>query len=376
MAIDLRELRVGVVSTFPPTRCGVGNFSAALCRMWRVLAPNLDLRVNRVVTGSDPMVPHELVESVFDPSSPTAVRSVARRLAHNDVVLIHHEFGLYGPDSGRAVVDLTNDLRVPVVSVLHTVLTRPSAEHCQIIQALADDGPLVVPTETARRRLSDTHQVGTEAVQVIEHGTSWTPVPMRPDPRRKLISWGLLGPGKGIERALEALALIDLDPPVTYDIVGQTHPRVRERHGERYRDSLEELTRYLGLEKQVRFVDRYVADEELKWMAAHADVAVVPYDDRDQVCSGTLLDALALGKPVVATAFTYAQEKLADGAGYAVDHDADALAAAVVRLLEDDNTYAEASKHAARQASGHSWEEVSVSYAEVLHRARAGVGVG
>lgn len=359
------------MSTFPPTRCGVGRFSDALCRVSRVLAPNLDLRVNRVVTGSDTMVPDELVEAVFDPSSLTAVRSVARRLARNDVVLIHHEFGLYG----RAVVDLIQDLEIPVVSVLHTVLARPSSEHRQIIEALAGHGPLVVPTETARNRLLGTHEVETEAVEVINHGTSWTPVPMRPRRRRKLISWGLLRPGKGIERALEALALIHLEPPVTYDIVGQTHPRVRERHGERYRHSLEELTRYLGLEKQVRFVDRYVPDDELKWVVAHADVAVLPYDDPDQICSGTLVDAIALGKPVVATAFSHAREELADGAGYAVEQDPDALAVAIVRLLEDDEAYERAAKQAARQAPAHSLEKVSVAYAETLHRARASVGV-
>lgn len=375
MAIDLRVLRVGVVSPFPPTRCGVGRFSHALCRTWRRLAPNLDLRVNRIVTGSDAMVPDELVEAVFDPSSLTAVRSVARRLAHNDVVLIHHEFGIYGPAGGRAVVDLTEDLRVPVVSVLHTVLAQPSNEHRQIIEALAGNGPLVVPTETARSRLLGTHEVGTEAVEVINHGTSWTPAPMPPRRRRKVISWGLLRPGKGIERALEALALIDLDPPVTYDIVGQTHPRVRERYGERYRHSLEELTRYLGLEKQVRFVDRYVPDEELQWMVANADVAVLPYDDPDQICSGTLVDAIALGKPVVATAFPHAREALADGAGYAVEHHPNALAAAIVRLLEDDEAYVRAADQAARQAPAHSWEKVSVAYTQTLHRARASVGV-
>lgn len=373
--MDLRELRVGVVSSFPPTRCGVGKFSEALCRVWRVLAPNFDLRVNRIVTGSDAMVPDELVEAVFDPSSPAAVRSVARRLDRHDVVLVHHEFGLYGPGSGRAVVELTEDLGVPVVSVLHTVLARPSGEHCQIIEALAGNGPLVVPTETARERLLGTHEVGPAAVQVINHGTSWTAAPVRRGRRRKLISWGLLGPGKGIERALQALALLDLDPPATYDIVGQTHPRVRERYGERYRLSLEELTRYLGLEEQVRFVDRYVPEDELKWMVAHSDVAVLPFDDPDQICSGTLVDAVALGKPVVATDFPHAREALADGAGYAVDRNPDALAAAIARLLVDDEVYAHAAQRAARQGPAHAWEKVSASYAEALHRARAGVGV-
>lgn len=375
MAIDLRELRVGVVSTFPPTRCGVGRFSDALCQAWRVLAPNLDLRVNRIVTGSDAIVPDELVDTVFDPSSPAAVRSVARHLNENEVVLVHHEFGLYGPRDGEAVVDLVQDVKVPVVSVLHTVLSGFSDSQARIVQALSGNGPLVVPTDTARQRLAGLHPAPPLEVRVIEHGTGWTPAPAGRRRRRRIITWGLLGPGKGIERAIEALALIDLEPPPTYDVVGQTHPRIRERYGERYRHSLEELVRDLSLERQVRFIDRFVPDDELRWMVANADVVALPYDDVDQACSGTLIDALALGMPVVATEFPHARELLSDGAGKPVPPDPNDFAAALVHFLEDEKAYRSASNRALQQAAGHSWEGVCTGYTEVLHQARAGVGV-
>jgi glycosyltransferase involved in cell wall biosynthesis len=375
MGIDLRNLTVGIVSTYPPTRCGVGRFSHALCRMWSVLAPNFDLRINRIIAGPEVMGADDLVEAFFDPASPTAVRSVSRRLARTDVALVHHEFGIYGPSHGRAVVDLVRDTAVPVVSVLHTVLARPSTEQRRIVESLSAKGPLVVPTETAHLRLLRSHDLDAESVRVIGHGTAWSPTPLRRARRRKLISWGLLGPGKGIERALQALALITMDPPVTYDIVGQTHPRVRERYGERYRHELEELTRHLGLDHRVRFVDRYLSDDELMRAVAGADVAVIPYDDPDQVCSGTLLDALGLGKPVVATSFPHARELLSEGGGSAVERTPEALAEAVVRFLEDDDAYAKAAQEAARQGSLHTWQKVSVAYADTIHRARLGAGV-
>src|SRR5690606_25149 len=151
-----------------------------------------------------------------------------------------HEYGIFGPDDGIAVLDLVDRIEAPVITVAHTVRTTPTPRQKRILEYLARRGEMVVLSRVARDQLVSAFDIDLDHVVVIPHGSNWSARPFGPRTRRRLITWGLLGPGKGIVRALEAVASIDLDPPVTYDIVGQTHPNVLARYGQSYRHSLEQ----------------------------------------------------------------------------------------------------------------------------------------
>lgn len=372
--VDLRTVSLSLITTYPPTRCGIGRFSYSLVEALGATAPDVDVRVARI-SDSPTTSAESVVDVAFDPSSPVARRTAARRISAADAVILQHEYGLYGPDDGIAVLDLVARIDAPLITVVHTVRPAPSPRQRTIIEFLGEAGVLVVLSEVARQQLLEAHQVDPAGVYVIPHGSSWTPAAVPERLRRRLITWGLLGPGKGIERALEAVAQLKLDPPVTYDIVGQTHPNVLARQGRAYRDSLEKLARGLGLDRRVRFVDRYVSDAELEKRVAASDVVVLPYDNEEQVCSGVLTDAVALGRPVVATAFPHALEFARRGCGRAVEHRPGALAASLEELLTDDTSYRMAVTAAGAVSPSLSWSRVALAYVDLVDHLRSHVVV-
>lgn len=364
-----RPRSLSLITTYPPTRCGVGRFSHSLVEAMRAMAPETALSVARIsdtrLASGDPVV-----EVAFDPASPVARRTAARHVSSADAVILQHEYGLYGPDDGIAVIDLVERIEAPLISVVHTVRPSPAPRQREIVEALGQAGDLVVLSRVARDQLIAAHDVDPAGVYVIPHGSPWRAATAPVSERRKLITWGLLGPGKGIERALHAVAGLRLDPPVTYDVVGQTHPNVLARQGQEYRRSLQRLAAELGLGDRVRFVDRYVSDAELEKRAAAAHVVVLPYDNDEQVCSGVLTDAVALGKPVVATDFPHAREFARRGCGRAVEHDPAALATALEEMLTDDTSYRMAVAASVQVSPSLSWTGVAVSYLELVDHAR------
>ncbi len=368
------SLRVGMVSTYPPSRCGIARFCASLADALRFQDAGVEVDVARVISGDEGPTPPGRAAMEFDPESAVSRRVAARHLDHCHVVLLQHEFGIYGRDDGAAVLDLVDQLHAPVVAVLHTVLPRPSPNQRRIVERLAAATTLVVPSHTARATLLDTYDVAARHTMAIPHGAYWSPAPPLPAPHRRLITWGLLGPGKGLERALHAVAhLGDVDPPVSYTIAGQTHPKVLRTHGQGYRESLERLAAELGIADRVEFVNRYVDDDELYRMVAGADVVLLPYDNDEQISSGVLTEAVAAGRPVVATRFPHAVELLSDGAGRTVDHDAASLAKELRTLLDDPAAYADAASRAAARSAGLGWPAVAARYLRLLRSRVAGL---
>lgn len=369
-----RATTVGVVSTYPPNRCGIGRFTAALTDALSRNAPFLDLDIVRIVDrDEDPVrlatAPTPGISMEFDPDCPVSLRTARKHLDRCDIVLVQHEYGIFGKDDGMAVLDMVDHLGVPLVAVLHTVLAAPTDRQRHIVEGLAQSGHIVVPSEAARDVLLDRYAVSPAGVSVIPHGSSWSAAPPHPDPRRNLISWGLLGPGKGFERATHALAeLTDLDPPVRYQIVGQTHPKVLRHSGQAYREMLQQLAEDLGVAGAVEFVDRYVGDGELYSLVTAADLVIAPYDNSQQISSGVLTEAVTAGRPVVATCFPHAQELLRTGAGIVVDHDPGELAHAIRGLLTDPHAYATAASSAGAMSRQMSWDAVASGYARLLWR--------
>jgi glycosyltransferase involved in cell wall biosynthesis len=309
----------------------------------------------------------DVVAMEIDPDSAVSVRAAARLLNRQDVVMLQHEYGIYGRDDGEQILELLSLIDRPAMAVLHTVLPSPTDRQKAIVTAMDEQARLVALCESARDTLEDVYGVDREGVTVIHHGSHWDAQDPNDPPRRRLITWGLLGPGKGLERAIAAVAeLRGLGTETDYLIVGRTHPEVARRQGFTYRHRLEELVTELGVDDLVRFVDRYVDDAELFELARSADVVVVPYDNSDQVSSGVITEAVSLARPVVATRFPYATEMLRGGAGAVVDHEPEVMAGAIKELLEDDDRYLQAVSTCASMSAGLSWEAAARRYAELV----------
>ncbi|WP_344421117.1 glycosyltransferase [Amycolatopsis minnesotensis] len=325
------------MSTYPPTLCGLASFTAAL----RAALPSGAVGgVVRAVDAESPARPAEPGGVVGDlvAGSAASCRQAAALLSREDVAIVQHEYDIYGGRDGDDVLRVLAGLPVPVIVVLHTVLTAPTAHQRAVLNGvLAAAAAVVVMSEIARARLVAGYDVPEGRLVVIPHGAvvprdAGTVVPHRSQ-HRQILTWGLLGPGKGIE----AMALLPRrEPAPRYLIAGRTHPKVLAWQGERYRRSLRLRIEQLGVTDLVRFDSRYLDPVSLSRMISHAEVVLLPYDSREQVTSGVLIEAVTARTPVVATRFPHAVELLSDGAGLLVNHqDPAAIAAAVHTVLAD-----------------------------------------
>jgi glycosyltransferase involved in cell wall biosynthesis len=372
-------LSYGMLSTYPPTQCGLASFSRALVSALE--SPSDLVGVVRVADAE------ELVDASLRPrrasenQPPDAlwVRGHARgpqraaaALNAFDVVILQHEYGIFpGPD-GEDVLDVVEALEVPLITVLHTVLVTPSANQRRVLEVLvAASSAVVTMTETARDRLLAHYHVDPARVTVIPHGAAVPPPRLHrrtrlPGQPATILTWGLLGEGKGIEWAIDAMAqLDDLDPRPQYHVVGQTHPKVRAKHGEAYRERLIDRAA-AGGSGAVHFDARYLTTSQLHALVQDADAVLLPYDSREQVTSGVLIEAVAAGKPVISTAFPHAVELLSSGAGLLVERqDPAAIADAVRRLLTEPGLKAAMTAEAERIGPGLLWPAVADRYRAV-----------
>jgi polysaccharide biosynthesis protein PslF len=353
----------GILSTYPPTLCGLATFSAALAN--GLCGHGSDVSVVRVADGSSAPDPRVIGTLVND--SPASVNAAAELLNRSDVAIVQHEYGVYGGPDGDDVVDVLEGLRVPSIVVAHTVLKDPTPHQRSVLEAvaaLADQ--MVVMSESAGQRLCHGFDVDPRKVTTISHGAF---VPRRQatsirSAEPTLLTWGLLGPGKGIERVIDAMvSLHDLPVRPRYLVAGRTHPKVLAAEGEAYRSARIDQARRRGVAAAVSFDSDYRDVASLTRLAQAAAVVVLPYDSTDQVTSGVLVDAIASGRPVVATAFPHAVELLASGAGAVVAHDdPDALAAILHTLLTKPDVAEAMSAEAARLAPTMAWPVVANAY--------------
>jgi glycosyltransferase involved in cell wall biosynthesis len=357
----------GIVSTFPPTSCGIATFSAALAAGLIGEGASVDV----VRCGSTPEVEDVLVVGSLADSDDAGHRRAIAALNRNDLVIVQHEYGLYDGVDGESIIDLVASIDAPVVVVAHTVLTEPTENQQRILEQVCRSADaVVVMTRTAHARLLAGYDIDGSKVHVIPHGAA-TPLAApsasqrRPGTPPRLLTWGLLGPGKGIEWAIDSMdELADVDPLPEYVVAGATHPKVRERHGEAYRQML--VGRAASSIVDITFDDTYRDLMSLTELIQSADLVVLPYDSRDQVTSGVLVDAVAAGRPVVSTAFPHAVELLGTGAGIVVpQRDPVALGRAIRSVLTDPSLASSMEAEARRLAPGLAWSAVAQLYAEL-----------
>jgi glycosyltransferase involved in cell wall biosynthesis len=354
----------GFLSTHPPTPCGLATFNSALAA--HLTLDGTPSGIVRVTVSGDDQRPGPGVVHTWRAGTAAGWRDAVAVLNAYDVAVVQHEYGIYPGKDGEDVLPLLRRLTSPSVVVLHTVLSHPTATQKSLLEQLVAAATAVVTmTDTARNRLVIGYDVDASKVSVIAHGATYHSGTPAARPRRPhLLTWGLLGPGKGIEWALRALAqLRDLDPQPVYSVAGRTHPKVVERDGEAYRAALHQLGALLGVAHAVNYQSAYLDPAALGRLIRSADLVILPYDSREQVTSGVLTEAVAAGIPVVATTFPHAVELLTDGPGLLVPHrDPAALAKAIRRILTEPGLAAGFADRTRSLAADLRWPAVAARY--------------
>jgi glycosyltransferase involved in cell wall biosynthesis len=381
-------IRLAIVSTYPPRRCGIATFARDLAVALADAAP--DVRVEICALDRDGLAYPATVRTVIRQDERPDYRQAAAELAASEVdaVVIQHEYGIFGGADGAWITDLAAELHrlgVPYLVTLHTVLSRPSQSQAGPLYRLCRNASAVtVFTETARRLAVDTGIAPPDRIVHVPHGA---PPPgsggdVRPEVqaaletlrgRRLLSTFGLLSPGKGLETAIAALGRIAArHPDVTYLIAGSTHPEIARQEGENYRDHLVLAVKGAGLEDRVVFLDTFLSDAEISAVLARTEIFCTPYRSREQISSGALTFALAAGCPVVSTSYYYAEDMLGGGAGITVPpEDPEAFAEALHTLLSDSARMERARAAARTLGSALHWTAVASRFAGIARAVAA-----
>jgi glycosyltransferase involved in cell wall biosynthesis len=378
--------RVAFVGTYPPRECGIGTFTYDLVNAYDTIDPS---RLSVVVATNDYGAKYDYdlhdyqgrVRYEIEAEDRSSYRRAALDLSKSkvQVVNIQHEYGIYGGEDGDHILDFMAACDRPVVLTLHTVLPNPEGHFREVTQQMINQASaVVVLAHSAIPLVLEHYDVPRERVHVIPHGV---PVFTRKETirrrtksllgftgRRLLSTFGLIGPSKAIEYVIQGLPqVVEKHPDVLYLVLGETHPVIRSREGEAYRNSLIELTRSLGLTDHVKFNNRFLSNTELVRYLAATDVYIMPYLGKDQIVSGTLAYAVGCGKAVVATPFVYAEEMLADGRGVIVPfRDFEAIGSVVTDLLSNRRKLLQIEEKAYRFSRNMTWPSVARSYFELF----------
>jgi glycosyltransferase involved in cell wall biosynthesis len=377
--------KIAFVGDYLPRKCGIATFTYDLCTSVATQYPGSDcfvVPINDIPQAYD--YPGEVRFEIEEQEVDAYVRAADfLNFANTDVVSLQHEYGIFGGPSGSHVVRLMRDLRMPIVTTLHTVLREPNDDQHRVLCQVAElSARLVVMSERARTFLREVYDVPEGKIDLIAHG-----IPDMPfvDPnfykdqfdvegKYVALTFGLLSPNKGIEVMLRAMpAILEDFPNFVYIVLGATHPNLLREQGERYRIGLERLAKDLGIKPNVSFYNRFLEIDELIEFIGMADLYVTPYLNPSQIVSGTLAYSFGCGKAVISTPYWYAEELLAEGRGVLVPFgDSAAIAREVCELLRDEPRRHAMRKKAYLLGREMIWSHVAHQYMESFARARRG----
>lgn len=373
---------VSVIGNYLPRKCGIATFTTDLVKSLTNADHNcITIAINDKEDGYD--YPSDVQFEINQEKLADYYTAAEYLNTHEvDMVLLQHEFGIFGGPSGEHILTLLSELKMPVVTTLHTVLTDPTPKQLQIIKRLAQlSDRFVVMSKTAIQILHSLYDIPRKQLEYIPHG-----IPDMPfgDPnyykdefdllgRKVLLTFGLLSPNKGIEYVIQSLPqVVERYPDLSYVVLGATHPNVLKTDGEEYRQYLEQLVEDLGLSEHVIFKNEFVSFDKLCDYLSATDIYITPYIQAEQITSGTLAYAAGIGKAIISTPYWYAKEMLSDGRGKLVPFkNEEAMAEAVIELFDD-----EAMRHRMRKRSYEynrrsTWQEVARHYADVFNEVRA-----
>lgn len=346
-ARNRKALRVALIGTYAPRQCGIATFTTDVRQKLATYCPGIHIDVY-ALDQADSRLTYDPAIHVIPADDPVAYARAARAINESaaDVVWVQHEFGIFGGADGILINELVDGVAAPVVVTFHTVLPTPSASQRTIVEHLLSRcRRVMVMSHHGRDLLIADYKARHETIEIIEHGA-----PDRPfggeeaakarlglSGRPVLTTFGLLGPGKGLEQVIEALpAILERHPDAVYRILGATHPVLLARDGETYREGLVARARALGVADHIIWENRFLDTDELLDQLAACDIYITPYPNPGQSTSGTLSYAVAMGKAVVSTRYVHARELLADGVGCLIERNTPGQIAGAVNALLDD----------------------------------------
>ncbi|HOB12432.1 MAG TPA: glycosyltransferase family 4 protein [Syntrophomonadaceae bacterium] len=368
------------LGTYPPKQCGIATFSQDLRRSLMKAGHTV-----LVAAVSDHEYEYqytsEVITEIGQHQKQDYLRAASLINNHSaiNLVIIQHEYGIYGGPSGSYLLDFCNALHKPFVVVTHTVLPNPEDLRYKILVDLTQQASAVVcMTENSADLLRRIYQVPSSKINPISHGVpDFTPKSPSALKRRYRLqgqnvisTFGLIGPGKGLELGIRAVAEVLKEyPNCTYLILGQTHPMLQKSEGEKYRQMLEQLVLDLDITNNVKFVNRFLSDEELGDYLYLTDIYLSPYPNLDQAVSGTLTFAVGSGRAIVSTPYAHAIELLAEGRGLlASQPDYHELARLIKSILADPDLKNRLQNKAGQLGHTMSWTQVGRRYSQVLNQ--------
>lgn len=376
-----RKLNVAFLSTCLPRECGLATFTKDLADALEQID---DFNLPRVVAmnNNETYVYGSHVMAQINQQNQADYSKAAMILNQSnvDLLVIQHEFGIYGGESGEYVLELVERLRIPFVVIFHTILTDPTPKQRFILNRLAHlSFKVITMAQNTVEDLTVVYGIEAEKIEMFHHGVPLVFTEVRSALKqqfgfrdRQIIStFGFLSPGKGIEYAIEALrGVATKHPEVLYRILGKTHPVVKQQFGEVYREKLSNLVSALDLEKNIQFVDKLLTQEEIVQALVVSDIYITPYLNKDQAVSGTLAYGVGYGRVIISTPYRYAQEMLADGRGLLADfRDSASLEARMLQVLDDSQRQTRMEAQTLVLGRTMMWSEVAKQYAALFREA-------
>jgi glycosyltransferase involved in cell wall biosynthesis len=370
------------LTSYPPRECGIATYSQDLIKaLNNKFSNSFNIKVCALESGKSDFVYPEEVKYTLDTSHISTYMTMAEKINNDDsinIVLIQHEFGFHKQHE-QAFLQMLYELSKPVVIVFHTVLPHPD-EHLrnQVRNIAAACKSIIVMTKTSADILVKEYDIATQKLSVIPHGTHLVPHLSEKFLKNKyglsckkvLTTFGLLSSGKSIETTLDALpAIVKQIPNVMFLIIGKTHPEVVKNETERYRDSLTAKVKELGLENNVKFINKYLDLPELLEYLQLTDIYVFTTNDPNQAVSGTFVYAMSCGCPIISTPIPHAKEVLTEDTGIIFDfRNSEQLAAGAIRLLNDNDLRKNIISNTLQKIVSTSWENSAVAHAMLIQK--------
>ncbi|HVA29456.1 MAG TPA: glycosyltransferase family 4 protein [Candidatus Baltobacteraceae bacterium] len=371
-------MRVLLLGSYPPRECGIATFTHDVYESFRRAAVHGDVIAIDEPGGEMRRYPSQVVARLSEQDR-YSYGEIARFVNEHsaDILHIQHEYGLFGGTYGEWLVDMLQGVTKPIVITLHTVLPEPDETMLRVTRAICGLATRVVAlSETGGEILASIYGIDPQKLRVIHHGVPDVPFQSTGAAKssfgigeRLVIStFGLINRGKGLEYAIDAMRdVIVRHPEALYLVLGETHPVVRRREGESYRESLQAFVDDHGLGNNVKLVDKYLSFDELVSYLTATDIYLTPYLNPVQIVSGTLAYAAGCGKAIVSTPYLYAKELLAHARGFLCEfRDAPSIARAVSRLLDDPSLRRATERRAYRFSRQMTWPHVARSYEELF----------
>jgi glycosyltransferase involved in cell wall biosynthesis len=373
-----RNKTIVFLSTSLPRECGIATFTQDLLDEFTKLEGFNKPRIIAMNNNGNYRYTDQVMREINQQTLSDYI-DAAQEIndSDTDLLVIQHEFGIYGGESGEYLLKFTEALHVPYVVIFHTVLTKPTAKQHEIITRLAAGSVKVVTmAQSTVEDLISVYHINAAKIAFIHHGVPFVQTATRAELKaqyqfgdRKILStFGFLSPGKGIEYAIEAMrGVVKQHPDALYIIWGKTHPVVKLETGEVYRQKLTGLVHELGLVNNVLFVDKLLTQEEVIQSLVMSDIYMTPYLGKDQAVSGTLAYGVGYGRVIISTPYRYAEEMLAGGRGLLAEfRDSASLEACILELLDDPAKVEDMEKRTQALGSTMMWSEVAKTYAAIF----------